>query len=246
MDSNANTDLDQILWSRKDMDEPIIENDLESADHIQTFVIHLFRSETGREMALRSRLDVTTGGAVVVTSGLISFAFTSPDVSHVILLANVILIFVFLLVEARRYQMYAKLKYRVRYIERDYIAPLINRISTEPQKIAYQPHIDPSLVNSLLEHKSPISRLEAIARRLRSIYIYLFGVIYVVWLDKILSGRTDQPWLDYINQQAKVSHASGAVIFLLFTTVVLVALVLSLRVSRFNDQQLGIGDLEDE
>lgn len=217
------------------MAEPTSEPKLESIDHIQTFVIHLFRSETSREIALRERLDVTTNGAVVVTSGLISISFTNADVTHIILLANVFVLFIFLLVEARRYQVHASLKQRVRSIEKTYIAPLLNKIAVPPHDIDHQPHIDPSLINSLLEHKSPINRFEAVAWRLHSIYIYLFGVTYLFWLNRVLSNHTDQPWLDHINQQAEVGNIPGTVPFFLFAVVMLAVLILSFYVTRMED-----------
>lgn len=217
------------------MEKQEIQDKLKAIDHIQTFVIHLFRSETARETALRGRLDVTTSGAVVVTSGLISFYFTNPDVSHVLLLASVLLIFVFLLVEARRYEVYARLRYRVRHMEKDYIAPLFNQIALEPKNIDYPPHIDPGLVDSLLANTSPISRFEAIAWRLRSIYIYLFGVIYIVWLDGILRDRTDQPWLAHINQAAAIGGLPGTVVFFLCAAMMLTAVILSLYATHNED-----------
>ncbi|NJL56189.1 DUF2270 domain-containing protein [bacterium] len=196
------------------MEEQKIQDKLKSIDHVQTFVIHFFRSETARETALRSRLDVTTGGAVVVVSGLLSLYFTSPDVNHVILLASILVILVFLLIEARRYHVYAIVKHRVRHIEKDYIAPLFNQIALAPKNIDYPPHVDPGLVVSLLENKSPISRFEAFVWRLRSIYIYLFGVIYIVWLNRISRNHTDQPWLEYVNQDAAIGSIPGTVVFL--------------------------------
>lgn len=214
------------------MEEPTVQHNLETTDHIQTFVIHLFRSETSREVALRQRLDVTTNGAVVVTSGLLSISFTNSDVSHIILLANVLILSVFMFVEARRYRVHASIKQRVRSIEKTYIAPLFNQIALPSKAIDYEPHIDPDLIDSLLEHKSPINRFEAIAWRLGSIYMYLFGVTYISWLNTILSGRVDEPWLDHINQQARVFDVSGVVVFFLFATAMLIALIASLYASR--------------
>ncbi|MEL6528284.1 MAG: DUF2270 domain-containing protein, partial [Chloroflexota bacterium] len=65
-------------------------------------------------MQWRRRLDVTASGAVVVTGGMLSFAFTTSGTNHVILLLNILLLFIFMLIEARRHQEYAKMKYRVR------------------------------------------------------------------------------------------------------------------------------------
>ena len=220
------------------MEEPPFQHHLDSIDHIQTFIIHFFRSETNREMAWRRRLDVTTSGAVFATGGMISFAFSSPDVSHIILLANVGLLCLFLLIESRRYRIYAKLKYRVRRIEEDYIAPLFNQIASEPKNFHYGPHVSPGLLDSLLTHQSPISRLEAAAWRLRRNYIYLYGVTYAIWLVKVFEEDRDQAWVGYVNQQAAVGSIPGLVVIIFFTLIILVALILTLyvpQISREND-----------
>ncbi len=220
------------------MDEKTIKEQMESMGNIQTFMIHLYRSETGREMALRSRLDVTISGAVVVTSGLVSFAFTSPDASHIILLGNGLLLTVFLLIEARRFQIYEMIKQRVRKMEQHYIAPLINQIALEPQEMQYRPYVDSALVDNLLYSKAPITHFQAIVWRLRSIYIFLFGVVYFVWIQKVLIDRIDQPILEYINQGAAVGTVSGIVVFLVVTALMLFAVVLSLYVAH-HDHDLG-------
>lgn len=217
------------------MEEPPLEQKLYSTDHIQTFIIHLFRSEAGREEALRGRLDVTAGGAIVVTSSIISLVLTTPNTSHALLLANVLLLFVFALIEARRYQVYATIKYRVRRIEKDYIAPLLNQIALTPQNLDAQPHVAPGLVESLLEYKSPISRFEALSLRLRRYYIYLLGITYIVWLNRVLINRVDQPWLEYVSQQAGIGSISGTFIFFLFAALMLTALVLSLYVPKMDE-----------
>lgn len=216
------------------MDEKTIKEQMESMGNIQTFMIHLYRSETGREMALRGRLDVTIGGAVVVTSGLVPFAFSSPDASHVILLANGLLLFIFLLVEARRFQIHEMIIKRVRSIEQHYIAPLVNQIALEPREMEYRPHVNLDLVDNLLHYSAPISRLQAAVLRLRSIYVYLFGVVYILWLRKISLGRADEPFLGYINQQAEVAGVPGIVIFFVVTALMLTALFLVLAMPRIS------------
>lgn len=216
------------------MDEATIKEQMESMGNIQTFMIHLYRSETGREIALRGRLDVTIGGAVVVTSGLVPFAFSSPDASHIILLANGLLLLIFLLVEARRFQIHEMIMRRVRTIEKDYIAPLINQIALEPRAMEYRPYVDLSLVNNLLHYEAPISRFHAVVSRLRSIYIYLFGAVYIVWLQKVTGGRADQSLLELINQQAAIGSIPGTAVFFVVTVLMLAALILVLFVPRID------------
>lgn len=217
------------------MEEQTSEHKLESGEHIQTFMIHFFRSEANREMQWRRRLDVTASGAVVVTGGILSFAFTNPNGNHVILLINNLLLLIFILIEARRHQEYAKMKYRVRRMERDYIAPLFNQIVLEPRSITYQPNVDAGLVDSMLADSPPISRLESIAWRLRGVYIYLFSVTYIIWLFRILNGRGSQTWLEHINQQARIGSLLSSAVLVLFTVVMLAVWVFSLYMTRSSD-----------
>ncbi|MEM7346417.1 MAG: DUF2270 domain-containing protein [Chloroflexota bacterium] len=210
---------------------------LETTDHIQTFVVHYFRAEVSRETAWHHRLDITFDWAVVATGGMITFALSGPEASHIILLAIVFIILFFLNIEARRYKVYAKLKYRVRRIEDGYIAPLFNQVAQEQKDIDYRPHIDRGIIDNLLEHKSPISHLEAVTTRLRSNYIYLLGVIYVVWLLKIFNKPSDQPWWDFINQQAQVAELPGTIIFILFTAVILFSLILTVRMPQTSEKK---------
>lgn len=216
------------------MDDLSTKHQLETTNHIQMFVIHYFRAEVGRETAWHHRLDVTFDWAVVATGGMISFALSGPEASHMILLAAIFVILFFLNIEARRYRVYAKLKYRVQQLEESYIAPLFNHITKEQQAIDSRPQIDPSLISSIAGHESPITHLEAVATRMRSNYIYLLGVTYIVWLIKILSNQTGQSWWDMIRQQAQVADISGTIIFILFTLVILLALILSLYAAQLS------------
>ncbi len=216
-----------------DMEEPTLQPELKSNDHVQTFMVHFFRSETAREMAWRRRLDFTASGAVFATGGLISFSFTTPGTAHFILLLNVFLLLIFLYVEVPRHQEFAKIKHRVRRIEQHYIAPLFNELALEPKPMEHLPYIEHDLLVSLLDDKSPVSWVESVAWRLRNIYMYLFGVTYIVWILIILNGRTSQqPWLAHINQQASIGSVPGTVTFFLFSAVTVAILIFSFYVSR--------------
>jgi len=217
------------------MEDPTLQHDLESSDHSQTFMIHFFRSEASRETALRQRLDVTANGAVLVTGGVISFAFSSPDVSHFVLMVNIVLIFIFLQIEARRYQVYAMLNYRVRLIEKSYIAPLFNQLATKPKDIRHQPYVDSALIDSLLNYKPPISRRQAIAWRIRRNYIFIFVITYVAWFGKLLTGQTTPSLVEHINQKASIGSISGIIVAFVFTGVLLTIWFISFYVTKVSD-----------
>ena len=74
------------------------------ASEFTTAMVHFFRAEVHRANVWRQRLDATTNWAVVTTGAALSFAFgESQGVSGVILL-NMLLITMFLWIEARRYR----------------------------------------------------------------------------------------------------------------------------------------------
>src|SRR4028118_783619 len=68
-----------------------------------TALVHLYRGEVSRANTWRARLDGTTNWAVLTTGATLSFAFSSRDNTHVMILLNSLLIGFFLFIEARRY-----------------------------------------------------------------------------------------------------------------------------------------------
>src|SRR5436305_12420932 len=62
--------------------------------------VHLYRGEVARANTWRTRLDGTTNWAVLTTGATLSFAFSSPTNTHVMMLLNSLLIWFFLLIEA--------------------------------------------------------------------------------------------------------------------------------------------------
>src|SRR5919205_39808 len=72
-------------------------------NEFNTAMVHLYRGEVGRANTWRTRLDGTTNWAVLTTGATLSFAFSSPTNTHVMILLNSLLIGFFLFIEARRY-----------------------------------------------------------------------------------------------------------------------------------------------
>ena len=85
------------------------------------------------------------------------------------------LILLFLMMESRRYRYYELWALRVRLMETDFFATLLSPPFTPHQEWATR------LVNSLLTPEFPINFWEAVGRRLRRIYIWLFLVLVVSW-----------------------------------------------------------------
>ena len=130
------------------------------AGEFNTAMVHFFRAEVQRANVWRQRLDATTNWAVVTTGAAISIAFAQAG-NQVVILLNMLLVTMFLIIEARRYRYYELWSSRVRLMETDFFAAML----VPP----FQPSPDwaESLAENLLHPHFPISNCEAIGRRLR-------------------------------------------------------------------------------
>jgi uncharacterized membrane protein len=153
------------------------------ASEFTTAMSHFFRAEVHRSNIWRQRLDTTTNWAVVTTGAAISIAFAQGG-NHVVILLNILLVTIFLVIEARRYRYYELWAYRVRLMETDFFAPML----VPP----FHPSEDwaEALSESLLHPHFPISTLESIGRRLRRNFLYIYGVIVAAWLGKLWLNPT--------------------------------------------------------
>jgi uncharacterized membrane protein len=90
-----------------------------------TAMVHFFRAEISRANVWRQRLDTTTNWAVLTTGAAISFAFSDSTGDHRVIMLNMLLITLFLYIEARRYRYYELWSSRVRLMETDFFASML-------------------------------------------------------------------------------------------------------------------------
>jgi uncharacterized membrane protein len=193
------------------------------ASEFTTAMVHLFRAEISRANVWRQRLDTTTNWAVVTTGAAISFTFSQSSTMHYVIVLNILLVTMFLWIEARRYRYYELWSYRVRLMETDFFASML----VPP----FHPSADwaEALSEHLLHPHFPISLLEAIGRRLRRNYLWIYTVIGAAWVGKLLLQPTPVTTLDEFLQRASVGQIPGywvLVIAAAFATcLVLISLV---------------------
>ena len=189
-----------------------------------TAMVHFFRAEVQRANVWRTRLDATTNWAVVATGASLTIAFSVSGIHGVILL-NALLVTMFLIIEARRYRYYELWSSRVRLMETDFYAAML----VPP----FQPAPDwaESLAENLLHPQFPVSMLEAIGRRLRRNYIYIYLVLGLAWLTKVaLLPTAVQSWSEF-TQRAAIGGLSGeAVIFFVIAAMAALLAVSALTV----------------
>lgn len=154
------------------------------ASEFTTAMVHLFRAEVARANVWRQRLDSTTNWAVVATGASISLAFSEREVSPMVITINTLLVTLFLTIEARRYRYYELWSYRVRLMETDFFASML----VPP----FRPSPDwaESLAESLLHPDFPVSWWEAVGRRYRLNYVWIYAVLVLAWLFKVVLHPT--------------------------------------------------------
>lgn len=151
-----------------------------SLAEFNTAMVHFYRGEIQRSNIWRNRLDATTNWAVITAGATLSFVFSSPDNPHFAIPINTILVSIFLFMEARRYRYYEVWANRVRVLETGYFAPMLSHRTIPPDK-EWADHISADL----LSPHFTISEWEAIGRRLRANYLWIFILLALSWALKV-------------------------------------------------------------
>lgn len=180
-----------------------------SPAEFNTAMAHFYRGEVQRSNTWRNRLDTTTNWAVLSAGAMLSFAFSSPNTPHFVIPVDSILVAVFLIMEARRYRYYEIWSSRVRVIETGYLARML-----APDAVPADKEWASHLASDLLTPHFTISVWEAIGRRLRRNYIWLFALLAVSWNLKVYLYPDPARTFDEFLSRAQVGLLSGWVVFM--------------------------------
>jgi uncharacterized membrane protein len=180
-----------------------------SPAEFNTSMAHFYRGEIQRSNTWRSRLDNTTYWAVLTVAGALSFAFSSPNNPHFLIPIISILVAIFLLMEARRYRYYEIWASRVRVIETGYLAQML-----APDGVPRDQEWASHLASDLMTPHFTISVWEAIGRRLRRNYIWLFALLAASWNLKVYLHPTPAANFDEFLLRATVGLIPGWMVFI--------------------------------
>ena len=172
-------------------------------------MIHFYRGEVQRSNTWRNRLDTTTNWAVLTAGATLSFAFSSPSNPHFVIPINSILVAIFLVMEARRYRYYEIWSSRVRVIETGYFAQMLAPDSV-PRDQEWASH----LASDLLTPHFTISEWEAIGRRLRRNYLWIFALLALSWNLKVYLHPSPAHNFDEFITRATVGLIPGWIVFI--------------------------------
>lgn len=190
-------------------------------------MIHFYRGEVQRSNTWRNRLDTTTNWAVLTAGATLSFVFSSANNPHFVIPINSILVAIFLVMEARRYRYYEIWSSRVRVLETGYFASILATEAKPPDR-EWAEH----LAGDLLTPHFTISEWEAIGRRLRRNYIWIFALLALSWNLKVYLHPFAAVDFDEFLSRARVGLLPGWTVFafgILFNTAVVAFAVLTVR-----------------
>ncbi len=198
-------------------------------------MIHLYRAEITRANAWRARLDVSTNWAIISTGATITIGFGESNVHHSVMLLNLVLVTLFLFIEARRYRYFELWSYRIRLMEMNFFGALL----VPP----FQPAADwaQNLAESLQRPRFTVSYWEAFGRRLRRNYVWIYLVVQITWLAKLLLMPGDPLTLRRLVIRSSLGLVPGGAVLgmvLVFDLILVFIAIYTLRLHEASGEVL--------
>jgi len=196
---------------------------------------HFYRGEMSRIMVWRQRLDVTTNWAITSSTAIITLSFSSREVPHIIFFFNLAILWVLLWIEARRYRFYDAFRARIRMLEAHFLVPMVmeNRdlLQGEWKKLVCEDLILPCF---------KISKLEAIGRRLKRNYVFIFVMVLLAWITKIFlhAPKAMQGPLDFY-RELRVGHIPSWLVALVMIGTFISSIGLAVYVGKKSSGEIS-------
>lgn len=168
---------------------------------------HLYRGEVYRSTVWRTRLDTTTNWAVVTLGVALSITFSSPDASPLPLMLVGILILLFLALEARRYRYFNVWRARARWLEKHFYVPML-----ETGDLLTEDDWQGTLARDYRNPQYHVSYLVALARRVRSNYLWILLIQSIAYLGKLTVHPTPVADLATFVARADIGPVPGAAV----------------------------------
>jgi uncharacterized membrane protein len=151
---------------------------------------HYHRAEIARMAGWRDRIDRTTNWAITVVAAMLSVSLSTPTAHHGVLIFAMVLVLLLLVIEARRYRFFDVYRNRVRRMERNYFAQIF-----APEDGTTDDWIQ-KLGDDLRRPLFLTSTSQALSRRLRRNYCWLFLILLCAWVVKTTFIRMQENAVD--------------------------------------------------
>jgi uncharacterized membrane protein len=170
-------------------------------------MIHLYRGELNESTAWRSRIDTTTHWAVVLSATALTFVFADSSGERHVLIPIITLFCTFLmLMEARRYRFFDIWRSRARMLEINFYRPMLD--GTQP----VMPEWAETLAHDMEWPHFHMPWWEAMGRRLRRNYQWIYAILLCSWAVVLISYPTSTTSLSEIIDRASIGPFSGQVV----------------------------------
>jgi uncharacterized membrane protein len=206
-----------------------------------TLLAHFYRGEVARVISWRDRLDRTTNWAIGALAAMLSIALATENSHHSVLLFAMLLIHVMLFIEARRYRFFHVYRARLRLFETRYLAAALD-FDENNKRVALD-----EIRESLRVPRFTITMTEAMSRRLRRNYCWIFLVVLLAWLVKTTShfsqGRTRLVHsIGEFLQNASIAGIAGAAVIAGVAAMYAWLIFVTLRY-KLDEDDLGPGNV---
>jgi uncharacterized membrane protein len=160
----------------------------ESHEDLLALVPHYYRGEVSQLTTGQDRIDRTTDWAVALLTAVLSVVFASQSIPAYLLVIGLLALWTFLAFEVRRYRFYDLSRARVRLIEENVFANAFEAAGAQHEDWRAE------LADDLREPTFKVTVLEALSRRVKRVYGWLFTVVIAAWALKVTLFTPVDDW----------------------------------------------------
>ena len=186
-----------------------------STEYVNTLA-HYYRGEMARMQSWRDRIDRTTNWAITVVAALLSVSLSSSQSHHGVLLFGMVLVYLLLVIESRRYRFFDVYRRRVRLMERNYYGTIFTKDNFS--EFDWMGELGRDIRNPQFY----VTLYQAMARRLRRNYGWIFLILLLAWILKttttVLQAKSGEAALIHSTTElfsnAAIGYIKGWVVIL--------------------------------
>jgi len=178
-----------------------------------TVLVHYYRAMVNRADVWRMRMDASTNWAIGATAAIVSFTLSDASVPHYVVSIAPLMTLCFLVLEARRLTFYNLFQGRALLLERGLVRAALQPVESDVGGVEPPDDVDlAAALGSQLGRTVPTMPLrKAAARRLRRVYLYLFGVQTLAWCLKLANHPNPVASFDGLVERAAIGAVPGVV-----------------------------------
>jgi len=203
----------------------------------------LYRGEMYRSTTWRTRLDTTTNWAVVTTGIALSLAYSDPEASPLPLVLVGLLVSFFLALEARRYRFFDMWRLRTRVLENHFFSSILVRENRGDPAETWGRVLREDYHRPVLH----VGLLDAVGRRLRRNYSWIFLIQIAAYLGKLLIHPSTIGSAEELLARAAIGPLSGQLVLVIGAVfhATWITIAIATRRSRRGAVRRQLGDAAD-